>query len=261
MDVGGGRSSGPRCPTLLQPSPPCSPSHAMANRGSLVIIFILFLIFYSDLSPPTDITDTFSHAKLIARERASLAVLNASRYQDFDPPNKRWVNLTGLKEEYGYGWDRLETVKGRWEEHATASLGEDVKQAINGKKDEAFPIYHNVTGLVRGRWVRSKLEIGLIAPQVNLSAIVPPETYATNEWTRNISGSEGKMKIEFGERDRGNSKANVIRDKNGNEVARAIRAHLRIQDQKSWGDGWDIKLYGVHFVQIGAVLVTTTSEK
>ncbi|KAK5174850.1 hypothetical protein LTR16_011473, partial [Cryomyces antarcticus] len=121
------------------------------------------------------------------------------------------------------------------------------------EKEELGSLYQNVTGYVRGSWVRSKLEEGLQRPSVNLSVVAPEGTFAMGDWNRNITGQEGKIRMRLKEQENRGQ-----RQGEGN-VTRAS-ATLTIRDDSSWGDGWEMTLHGVHFLDFGGMLMTTTSD-
>ena len=116
-----------------------------------------------------------------------------------------------------------------------------------------IPFYRNVTGSVRGEWIRSEVTEGFQPPVLNVSAIssVP---YASTQYDRNISGERGHLTIKFNEKN-----ADSVRL--GSANARAIMAEMTIQDERSSGDGWELTLHGVHYLESGAVLLSTSSDK
>lgn len=44
-------------------------------------------------------------------------------------------------------------------------------------------------------------------------------------------------------------------------LVRGVAATMTVQDESTSNDGWEIRVYGVHWPRIGVLLITTTSEK
>lgn len=120
--------------------------------------------------------------------------------------------------------------------------------------DGMLPIYQNVTGIIRGEWVRSPVAAGVRSPSVNLSTVVPDLVYSTHEFNRNITGASGKLRLKLDE------KRSQLFD-SGNGSVREISAQVTIEDGSSGGDGWQIAMHGVHFPDFGGIVLSTTSEK
>jgi hypothetical protein len=189
------------------------------------------------------------------REHHALDVLNATRWGDFAVAGEgigremgmpgRWINLTGFREEDGHAWGKLE-----WAERSFEGLQREVGKGV---------VFANVTGILKGRWVRDgKLRTG---QNLNLTELAPEVNWASREWSRNITGSEGKtiLRIEdnYVEVDMDGLPVKGV----DLEAAREVSATLTLQDESSWGDGWDMRLHGVHWPKNGKLVMTTTSEK
>lgn len=150
-------------------------------------------------------------------------------------------------------------VKGKWragKEHT----------GLEGK------IYENVTGIVTGRWVRYSGDLAgeETHRRLNLSRISPGIDWAfRNEdyWTRNITGKEGKLMLRLDERNAeqidsaGEAALTTEMDKWSGGLIRGVSASMTVQDESSSGDGWEMRIHGVHWPRQGALLMTTTSEK
>ena len=233
-----------------------------APRAVLLIFLILFLI----ITPDTQHTTPHRQREvkhLLADQRGAIDTLNATRYGDFDPINTRGVNVTGLRLGDGYAWDLLPEVQSRARQRTEAIIG--TWKRLSGAStisanasvptdDVAVPFYHNVTGILHGSWVRSKIEYGHQATDLNLTAINPRTQYKASEYDRNITGHEGFMQFRFDEK---TSEPLVMEQ----QSVREIKAKLTIQDETSSGDGWEITLHGVHYPNTGGILLATSSDK
>lgn len=232
---------------------------------TLLLIFLFFFLSNNNTVPPPGFPGSPRDyaAAQVAHLRSSLAVLNSTQWGDFSPltPGSpqgeptRYLNLTGFREQDGYAWDRLDAFRG---------LCSDMTRGR-----EVGPVgamYENVTGIVTGRWVRYNGD--LMEEQkhrrYNLSEISPGIDWAaSNEeaWGRNITGSEGKLRMSIEEKEGKEAEAAVEDAGTGLERIREIKATLTIQDESSSGDGWDIMAHGVHWPEKGSMLLATTSDK
>ena len=139
----------------------------------------------------------------------------------------------------------------------------------------------NVTGTLSREWVRytgdgnektgGHLNLRKIAPGVDW-AFWDPEN-----WTMNITGNEGRVMLrvdekasleieveqepdmlveqsELGERwEIGISRQMAL--------VREVAATMTVQDESNNDEGWEMRVYGVHWPRTGVLLMTTTSEK
>jgi len=233
----------------------------ISPRGIIILILVFFLLFGPD-SQPAAPTQPISSREAIAKERQALDDLNRSSYGHLNVEEGQWLNftgrpsnLTGLREEDGYAWHLLEEVKGRVKEQTVNILGEHAVEALEGFESDVLPLYHNVSGYLRGEWIRSKVAESVQAPQIDWSSVDPQGRYLTHECNRNISGAGGNVRIEFEEKD------SFKQVESSAGAVRFIKAGLTIRDENSWGDGWNMVLRGVHFLRSGSILLTTTSEK
>ena len=134
-------------------------------------------------------------------------------------------------------------------------------------------IYGNVTGIVKGKWVRGNVEgmkWGRGKEKMNLTEIAPDINWGWNTWTRNITGMEGVLRLNVEEsaewdkfpRDEYiKNEKETIEDETSDNYVREVAATMTIQDETSMGDGWDMRLHGVHWPRRGQLVMTTTSEK
>jgi hypothetical protein len=259
---------------------PAQPPPQEYARVVLIIILIFFLYTSPDQGPPPGFPSPRDYAaERIARSRHSLDVLNITKWQDFSPdtPDKsryevaRYLNLTGFREEDGFAWDRLDAfkkrsleftqeAKGRWR------LGKDDKSGLVGE------VYENVTGIVTGRWVRytGDLEGEQKHRELNLSEIAPGIDWAFRSeeyWIRNITGKEGKLMMRIDERSAEETEGSYKLPPQTEtaswsaDLVREVAVTMTVQDESSSGDGWEMRVHGVHWPRQGVMLMTTTSDK
>lgn len=251
---------------------PGAPVTGQPPHPGFVIMMIMMMYFYSSpagLPPPGMVSPRDLYNAKMARESHSLDVLNQTRWGDFLPRENggdqelgadvRYVNITGFREEDGYSWSRLRKVKERFE---------TFQQAARHGLEKDWALYENVTGIVKGPWVRSQgagfENQGVGGWGLNLSAIAPDTNWAWNQWNRNITGAEGKAMIRvedyqrvrrFGESEEEETRAVVP------GAPKEVTVTLTVQDESSTGDGWDMRLHGLQWPQTGALVLTTTSNK
>lgn len=247
----------------------------------VLLVFLLVFLFFAPDRQQSSPTQLLELQQLLLEERYALDSLNGSQYGDFDVANNKWVNMTGLRKIDGYAWDLLPQVQARAGEHLAAILGswEQIEYNIpksrgfgsryepveavdrgflevknEGPKDNVIPFYRNITGIINGEWIRSKVGSDHGSPILNLTALSPRLLYSTKEYRRNITGYGGDIRIKLEEK-----KSELLSVEHSS--VRDIRAELVIKDGTSSGDGWEFALYGVHYPESGAVLLSTSSEK
>lgn len=251
----------------------------------LMIIVLLFFLYTSpDQGPPPGFPGTIHDyaAERITRTRQALDVLNITKWQDFSPKSAdksryeaaRYLNLTGFREEDEYAWERLDAFKKRSAEFSQEAkgrwrIGKDEKTGLAGE------VYENVTGIVTGKWVRNTADLNGEPRRrvMNLTETSPDIDWAfrgQEYWTRNITGDEGKLLIKLDESDMEEmEEIDMVLEppKDGEvlppsiHVVREVAATVKIQDESSGGDGWDMRVHGVHWPKQGVMLLTTTSDK
>lgn len=250
-------------------------------RALITLLILLFIIF----SPSPDSQQQFSpaqksrHLAVLARERHDLDLLNSTRYRDLDPPEGRWANFTGFEREgeWSESWKRLDTLKERARGIAGHVLGPEGVRLLDGPpgkvsglktaaagegvgKEVDMPLYKNITGVLHGPWVRSPLQEGLKIPRLNLTRFAPEGPFGTVDITgfdRNVSqtAAEGWVRVVFEEME--DDEETPVAEKG---VLNGVRASLSIGDEES-GDEWEAQLYGLHFLEAGNMILTTTSDK
>ncbi|KZF26750.1 hypothetical protein L228DRAFT_243262 [Xylona heveae TC161] len=241
-------------------------------RAVLLILILLFLFLSPDPQQPSP-TQGHELDDLIVEERRRLDLLNRTRYGDFDAPNNRWLNITGLREEDGFAWQLLPTIKERAREQLKGAVGERGLRELEGNIEElppaaepeaglpealkhsVIPLYQNLTGFLHGEWVRSKAVPQIPVPHINLTESVPHLFFASETFERNVTGPNGDIQIDLDEK--------VSRTLKGDDagLVREVTAQMTIKDDVSGGDGWMARLHGVHYPTFGAVVLTTTSER
>lgn len=252
-----------------------------APRIVLIVLLLIFL-FLSPDSQPTTPSQKREVDALILEERQAIGWLNTSHYGDLDPRNQHWLNLTGFRHDDGYKWDLLPKVQERAREQLWTLLGpqgylkldggvdERLRERVKGTPAEAniqtngswivnLPenptrVYQNVTGIVKGQWVRSAIDDSSTQPSPNLTTLAPQVPYTTHEYNRNVTAPGGDMRIKLNEKD-----SELLATEHGS--VREIRAELTIKDDNSSGDGWEMTLHGVHYPEIGGIVLSTTGEK
>jgi len=248
---------------------------------TVLLLFVILFIFLSPESQQPTLSQQREVGRLISEERHALAVLNESRYGEFDAAADKWLNVTGLRAEDGYVWGALPKVQERAREQLWGVLRDEGFWRLDGHEDDRvrkmleeegklslpmnrswteeiwgdmLPIYQNVTGIVRGEWVRSPVGAGIRAPGINLTAVVPELLYSTHEYNRNITGNGGKIQFKLDEK-----RSKELHSATGS--VREISAQVTIKDETSSGDGWEIAMHGVHYQDFGGIVLSTTSEK
>ena len=243
-------------------------------RVILIIVLLFFLYTSDDQSArgPGFPTARDYAAERITRSRTSLDVLNSTQWGNFTPKVEEgsYLNLTGFRQEDGYAWERLNAWRKRSESFTQEARGRWRAGKEGGLEGEVF---ENVTGIVTGRWVRYKGDLEGEGKEqekhrsLNLTEITPIVDWAYRDqeaWTRNITGEEGKLMLRVDEKnvlEVGMGKEKAKEDQKPLDLVREVAATITIQDESSSGDGWDMRVHGIHWPRQGIMLMTTTSEK
>lgn len=234
----------------------------MADPRAVVALVILLFIFFS----PAPGQEPLVHARsrlehVITAERWDLAVLNHTRFGDFDPAQDRWLNISGFKQDQNFAWHALGAVKERAKHQLTHVLGnENIGRLDSGNAEQyPLPLYQNVTGTVYGEWARSPLQSAVTPPQLNMSEYAPAGPFGPipiQSFSKNVTAKSGSLEIWLEEAD---SPESVVWS-NNKKVARELKAQVSVGDD-AVGDSWDSKLFGVHFLETGNILLATTTDK
>ena len=255
---------------------------AVAIPRFVFLIFILGFLFISPDYHASLPSQQDERANQIEAEKHALQILNQSSYGNFDPAKDRWLNITGLRQSDNYTWDLLPRVQAQAMEHLRLALRSSqfskTRNSLSGLENDTSQdrqlsdnrfqkvlslqepfqtppaFYQNVTGIVRGQWSRSDIQAAPITRQYNLSTLAPGYYFPAHDHKRNITGLAGDIRIKLDEK-----KSEELLSAPG--VVRGVKAEVLIQDETSNGDGWDSVMYGVHFLQQGGLLLSTTSER
>ncbi|KAL2074030.1 hypothetical protein VTL71DRAFT_7808 [Oculimacula yallundae] len=251
-------------------------------RVVLIIVLLFFLYTSPDQGTPPGFQSPHDYAaERLDRFRHSLDVLNRTKWQDFAPKTAdksrfeaaRYLNLTGFREDDEYAWERVDAFKTRSQEFTK----EAKRGSRLGDTDDGAPmeVFQNVTGIVKGKWVRNTADLNG-APRIrslNMTETSPAINWAFTDveyWTRNVTGTSGKLMLRLEESDQGGVDMSPDAPEDHKDLkapirslhtAREVSATLTIQDESSSGDGWDMRVHGVHWPTQGVMLMTTTSEK
>ena len=217
--------------------------------------FLFFIILFLLINSPEPQNPGFNtrsrYDEVIEREWAQLEVLNTTSWGDFDVKEKKYVNITGLREEDRFVWDALGEVKSRARERMKGVLGERAHGWLEGQHQEAGKemVYRNISGFVQGEWVRSPLSrIRYPVEMLNATGTVP-------EFDRNLTGTHGMVRLHLTELE-GRQRTDE------NRTVSELKARMVVGDADSWGDNWwEFNLNGVHYPEFGGAVLTTTSER
>jgi hypothetical protein len=227
-------------------------------RSFLFLLILLYLVNSPDPQQPNfNVRARFQ--ELIAREYYQLDILNRTRYGDFDVKKDKWLNVTGLRDEDGFAWELLESVKQKAKEHSERILGERWKDMLVGPQEEGehtIPVYKNLSGYAQGEWTRSPLSrIRHPSDMGNTSAIRDGPLGQLADFDRNLTGTGGLLRMHITE----------LEDKmrrNENKTISEISAKVVIGDKDSFGGNWwEFIAHGVHFLESGTAVLTTTSDR
>jgi transmembrane E3 ubiquitin-protein ligase len=235
-----------------------------------ITLYIMLWIF-------EDRSVNFLDANIVSRRldhhRTALELLEKTRWGDFYPPQTnesvpgtvpRYVNLTGFREGDNLAWGDLGHFRDRCLEWSRSAIppvgGKDLWDIGQGE-----PVWQNVSGIVRGSWVRRNASTSRTWESYNLTDIMPSLGWsgAHSEWARNMTGHEGKMILNLEDKKTELAYDEVPGDgfaKSGGKI-RSVKAMLTIEDTAGSGISWDMRLHGVRWPKQGTILMTTSSEK
>jgi transmembrane E3 ubiquitin-protein ligase len=222
-------------------------------------VFLLLLLPFpkSSTSKLDDIASSSSdsHRQTVDYNQA-LATFNYTSFEDFDPSNGHWLDLTGFREKDAFRWDLLSIVRKRTIDHVRLVYGLQNGQKIlrTSPTSKVFPlisvpVYENISGYARGPWNR-----------VNLSQNSPAESIqnasSLRSWyqsiQRNITGNYGDVHFDFDEADN-------IDEWDGFRV-RGVNAKVSLY-QPIPERSWTFEVRGLHVLDTGTVVMVTTSSR
>ena len=239
----------------------------MDSPRSLLLFLLLLFLFVAPDPQQFNIREDQAQRSYLDIEKDALGVLVSSQYGDFDVGNNKWLNITGLREQDAFMWEGLEVVK--------RAAFDQLSRVLDAEKDRQIleagelrsdasqrslplevdiPLYKNVTGRVKGVWIRSSLMTNLQQSQVTSTGPEPDSKKFVDDYAKNITSSEGTVQIKLDER-----RGLLVGRRHGS--IREISATMTISGGKTSRHGWDVRLRGVHYPEYGSVILTTTSKK
>ncbi|KAF1927552.1 uncharacterized protein M421DRAFT_65022 [Didymella exigua CBS 183.55] len=226
------------------------------------LFFIILLLLINSPEPQQQSFNTRTrYDELIPREHAQLDILNRTRYGDFNPRHRKWLNVSGCRDEDGFAWDLLPGVIAKANTHGERALGTAwagvLDGSILGQERDALPLYRNLSGYVQGEWVRDASS-RLRHPGDMGNTTHPardPFTNAAMGFDRNLTGPSGRFRVHITE----------LEDKmrmDVNKTISEVSAKVVVGDDESFGGNWwEFYVHGVHFRDSGHAVLTTTSER
>lgn len=230
-----------------------------------VAVLVFFLLFFI-LSPGAQGPALNQHDELklqAAKQWQALRAVQDSTHDGFAPNQDLWLNATGFRKEDAYAWDILPEAKRiarqQLEDLKVASRSRNPKpsdisndERTHGNIQNLTPIYQNITSWLHGEFARIKLG-QKDRPGLNLSEVAPGIDYVTRKFSRNITEQDGQISLRLDEA--------ADQDSYPPNTMRTIRAEMAVFVDSSPGNGWTMKLHGVHNPGTGASMLTTSSEK
>ena len=205
-------------------------------RVVLLIVLLLFIFFTPD--QPVRRRGWLDTERFKQERQRDVDVITNSAYGDFNPQHAKWLNLTGFRENDTYAWDLLPVAQDLSREKYVSTWLRSKERAV----------YHDLNGEVRGRFSKSSLSHD--QTYVNLTLIDPEHEYFTDQFERNVTDSEGEVVLALTET-----------DKPEDGYPREVKISLSIESESAPGSGWQANLMGVHFVESGVIIASTSSGK
>lgn len=266
------------------------------NRGVFLIFFMFFLFFTPAGNPPRFLSpeERDDLKKFVNRQQRQLSLLQNSTWET------GYDGLIGFKEypempaqpgsilpaeifnEARSLWVMEPSEEGNEQSGAAVASPQNMKsQLLNGNEHDggsaggSISYYHNVSGLIRGRW--EKLDVPLIPINMTIPShpngsndtangtttieeLHPPKHIYRNEIealdanpinTGNLTGSSGDLYLEVNEK---------INNFSPNSSVSLLESTIEMSDPKE-DVTHTIKLEGVHIKSTGNFILSTTSFK
>ncbi|KAI5293948.1 hypothetical protein KEM52_004966 [Ascosphaera acerosa] len=217
----------------------------------------------------------------VAEQKRELATLDNSTYGDFNPDRERWLPIPGFTKDAGFAWGMLNPARARAREMYEAAA-EMTKRAEQGRKTEIttpsslsarsmashatgtdtgssdvppLPIYRNISGTIRGEWVRWPEAESRDRPHMNLTALVRAHDYFSTRFMGNMTTSKsGFLTLEMYD-------ANTPDVDTPETYVRGVRASMHVERSNPYLTDYYADLHGIHVPETGEMVLTTTSEK
>ncbi|PSK42903.1 hypothetical protein B9Z65_6857 [Elsinoe australis] len=238
---------------------------AQDPRAFVAVIIILFMIFSPDPQPP-NIPQKSRVDDVLAQETYALNITNSTSFGDFAPLDNKWINISGLTNETGFGWTYLKEFHTKGEHLTRGALGDQYANKFVGQPvGHPLALYNNVSGVVHGKWKREDGSLAEQPPRFNMSVYAPDGPFGAvpvNSFNRNLTAKEGAVRVRFEEFDRPflNETRHTM-DGQAVEVGRFVTAQIGIDSTDGSNESWEVQVNGVHFLESGHMVLTTTSEK
>ncbi|KAF2225974.1 hypothetical protein BDZ85DRAFT_73788 [Elsinoe ampelina] len=234
-------------------------------RAFVAFIIILFMIFSPDPQPPV-IPQRARVEDVLARERYALDVTNATVFGDLDPAHNKWLNISGFRNDTGFAWTYLDEFRTKADRLTRHALGAEYSNKFLGQAvGHSLTIYNNVSGVVHGGWARDDGTLAQQRPDFNISLYAPDGPFGNvplTSFARNLTAREGNARIRFEEFDRSFlTETRRTLDGQAVHVARFVTAQIGIDSTDGSNESWETQVNGVHFLESGHMIMTTTSEK
>ncbi|KAJ8105785.1 hypothetical protein OPT61_g9970 [Boeremia exigua] len=228
------------------------------------LFFIILLLLINSPEPQQQSFNTRTrYDELIQREWDQLDVLNRTNYGDFNVGRRKWLNVSGCRDEDRFVWDMLPGVQAKAAAHGERALGDKWASVLDGSihdrglEEGGLPVYRNLSGYVQGEWVRDAVSRVRHPDDMGNSTHLAkdPFTNMPMEFDRNLTGPSGPVRVHITE----------LEDKMRTDVNKTISeisAKVVVGDDESFGGNWwEFYVHGVHFKDSGHAVLTTTSER
>ncbi|KAI5301689.1 hypothetical protein KEM56_001459 [Ascosphaera pollenicola] len=247
----------------------------MDNSRRVLIFFFLVLFILNAPGPQTalNLSDKALDAQIKEQKRA-LEVLSNGTYTSFDPNHEHWLPVLGFTKDAGFAWGVLPLAKRKAREdlervvnttaeherrqrtmlHKQQEQRKSTMAEASGSDAPMLPVYRNVTGTVRGDWVRWTEAEMVDRPHMNRTALAEAHDYFSTEFLGNFTSREGSVSFDI--YDDNTPNINV-----SGTYIRGVRSAMKIDSKDPYGTIYRNEMQGVHVPETGEMIFTTTSEK